>query len=234
MNKELMSNFNQYGKRLFSSARQFADIHGRLAEKILDNQINLANAFVESSEKQLGLAEQTNSAAEFVAGQTELVEELKGKISDATANSVKIAQDANRELKSWFESNVKAADEAVKESKAAAASAAATQFVTAIPASRKVPAAKKPAVKKAEANPAAQPAARKAAAKAKATPAKATPAKSAPAKSAAEKPSAKPVTAEKAAAPAAAKKAPVAKKPKKPAAKAKPAAAKKPATRKQG
>ena len=148
MNKELMSNFNQYGKRLFSSARQFADIHGRLAEKILDNQINLANAFVESSEKQLGLAEQTNSAAEFVAGQTELVEELKGKISDATANSVKIAQDANRELKSWFESNVKAADEAVKASKAVAGSAVANPAV-AMPAARKAPSANKPAASKA-------------------------------------------------------------------------------------
>ena len=148
MNKELISNFNQYGKTLFSSARQFADIHGRLAEKILANQISLANAFVESSEKQLGLAEQTSSPAEFVAEQTELVEELKGKISDATANSVKIAQDANRELKSWFESNVKAADEAVKASKAVAGSAVANPAV-AMPAARKAPSANKPAASKA-------------------------------------------------------------------------------------
>lgn len=175
MQQELISNFNQFGKNVVSSVREFTDINGRLAGKVLESQIGLAKIFVETSAKQVDAAEAINSPVEYVNKQTALVEELSEKISDATKNSVSVAKEANLELKSWFEKGIKAADEAVKDANHSVATAVVSKASPA-PVAKKAPAAKKPAVKaKATAKSSAKP---KVAAKTK------TPAKKAPVKKA--------------------------------------------------
>jgi len=146
MQQELISNFNQFGKNVVSSVREFTDINGRLAGKVLESQIGLAKIFVETSAKQVDAAEAINSPVEYVNKQTALVEELSEKISDATKNSVSVAKEANLELKSWFEKGIKAADEAVKDANHSVATAVVSKASPA-PVAKKAPAAKKPAVK---------------------------------------------------------------------------------------
>jgi len=181
MQQELISNFNQFGKNVVSSVREFTDINGRLAGKVLESQIGLAKIFVETSAKQVDAAEAINSPVEYVNKQTALVEELSEKISDATKNSVSVAKEANLELKSWFEKGIKAADEAVKDANHSVATAVVSKASPA-PVAKKAPAAKKPAVKaKATAKSSAKP---KAPAKPKVAAKTKTPAKKAPVKKA--------------------------------------------------
>lgn len=208
MQQEFISSFNQIGKNMVNSAKEFAEINGRFAGKVLESQIGLAKVLVETGEKQVDVAESIQSPTDYVTKQAALVEELSGKISDATKNSVKIAEQTNLELKSWFEKGIKTADEAVKETKETVAAAVTTSAAT------------KPVAKKAKAPAAAKKSAAKASVKAK--PATKTAAK-APAK---PKAAAKPAAARKAK-PAARKPAAATKKAAPVKAEAKPTAAKK-------
>ena len=119
MQQEFISNFNQYGKTIVNSAKEFAAINSRLATRVLENQIVLANFFVDSSEKQLNLTKGVSSPAEYANRQTALLKELTAKIADTAQTSVKIAQETNTELKAWFENGIKKTDSAVKETKVA-------------------------------------------------------------------------------------------------------------------
>ncbi len=123
MQQEFISNFNQYGKTIVNSAKEFAAINSRLATRVLENQIVLANFFVDSSEKQLNLTKGVSSPAEYANRQAALLaallKELTVKIADTAQTSVKIAQETNTELKAWFENGIKKTDSAVKETKVA-------------------------------------------------------------------------------------------------------------------
>jgi|GEM_PF-631271 hypothetical protein len=195
MTNEYLDSFNGFSKSAIEATKELVEINGRLMSKMLENQISIANTFVESSEKQVSSAGKSSDPKDFVAQQTALFEDYAAKLTQAAQANAKLAQQASEELKTWFEKGVKTADEAVKD---VAKTAAAASPVKA-PVAAKSP-AKKAAPKKAAAPaaaPTAKPSVKKAAPKkvaakpaAKSSPAKAAPkatAKKAPAKKAATK-----------------------------------------------
>ena len=203
MSNEYLDSFNGFGKSAIDATKELVEINSKLLSRMLENQISLANTFVESSEKQVAKAGKNADPKDFIASQTALFEEYSAKLAEAAQANAKLAQDASEELKVWFEKGVKTADEAVKD--AAKSAAAASPIKTA--ATVKAP-AKKAAPKKAAPKTAAP---KKAAAKPKAAPVSAkkpvTPKAPAATKKPAAKPAAKKAPAKTAAKPAA-KKAP--------------------------
>jgi len=145
MQAELISSFSDYSKTAVVSAKELLAINSKLMGKLLDSQINLAALYVESSEKQMGLMESMDNPSEFLSKETSLFEEYSNKFADVAQKSMLIVKESSEEYKSWVESGLKVADEAVKD----AQSAAVAEIKPVKAQATKKPAAKKAAVKKA-------------------------------------------------------------------------------------
>jgi len=177
MQAELISSFSDYSKTAVVSAIELLAINSKLMGKLLNSQISLAALYVESSEKQIGLMESMGNPSEFLSKETSFIEEYSSKFADAAQERMLIVKESSEELKTWVESGLKVADEAVKD-----AQSAAVADIKPV----KAPAAKKPAVKKAAPAKKAAPV-KKAAAPAKAPVAKKSTVRKATAKKAAKK-----------------------------------------------
>lgn len=193
MTNEYLDSFNGLGKSAIEATKELVEINGRLMSKILENQIKLANSFVESSEKQVASVSQNSDPKDFVATQAALLEEYAGKLADAAQSNAQLARQASEEMKSWFEKGVKTADQNLKNA-AKASSATPTKTTSPKPATPKPsttksrtprPAAKKTSSKRATATKTAP------APATKAKPVKKPATKKTPAKTAAKTPSVK-------------------------------------------
>jgi hypothetical protein len=89
-----------------TAARELVEINGRLMEKFLENQINLANMCVEGGEKQLQAAGSVTNPQDFTEKQTALYEEYREKLSAVTDDNIKLVQDAGEEYVAWFKRNL--------------------------------------------------------------------------------------------------------------------------------
>lgn len=188
MTNQYADSFNEFGKSAIEATKELVEINSRLMSKMLENQISVANMFVESSEKQVSSVS-TADPKDFVASQTAFFEEYATKLTEVAQANAKLAQEAGEELKTWFEKGVKTADEVVKDAAKTAATVSPIQPVAKIAPAQKTSAKKaapktapvvKPATAKKTAKASAKPAAKKA-------PAKKAPAKKAPAKKVAAK-----------------------------------------------
>lgn len=89
-----------------SATRELVEINGRLMERYLENQINLANLCVEGSEKQLKVNAAITDPQDFTEKQSGLYEEYREKLSEMTGNNIKLVQDAGEEYVAWFKRNM--------------------------------------------------------------------------------------------------------------------------------
>lgn len=123
MQTEILSSLSAYSKNSVDSVKSLVELNGEFLNKVLESQVNLANLYVEGSEKQLEVATGTTDPKEFISKQTALVEEYSAKLADFAQANTKLAEEASEKLKSWIEEGVKVAEENVKEaaSKASAA-----------------------------------------------------------------------------------------------------------------
>ncbi len=155
MTNEYLDSFNGLGKSAIEATRELVEINGRLMGKILENQIKLANIFVESGEKQISSVSQSKDPKAFVATQTAFLEEYAETLAEAAQANAALAQQASAEMKSWFEKSIKntteevpvkmAADKpAAKKTATPKAAKAKTPAKTAATASRKPTAKKAP------------------------------------------------------------------------------------------
>ena len=106
------------------AARELVAINGRLMERYLENQIGLANLYVEGSEKQLQAVGKMTNPQDYTEQQTALYEEYREKFTTVTGDNIKLAQDAGEEYVAWFKRNLPKA-ETVKPKAAKAGKAAA-------------------------------------------------------------------------------------------------------------
>ena len=125
MQQEFLKSFDDYSKSAISASKELIDINSRVLNKVLETQITLANLAVEGGEKQLDLtAGSSTDPKAYVTKQTALIEELAAKLGEIAQANAKFAQEAQEDLKVWFEKGVATADNAVKEVAESAAKAA--------------------------------------------------------------------------------------------------------------
>jgi len=89
-----------------TAARELVNINGRLMERYLQNQINLANLCVEGGEKQLKVNSLVTNPQDFTEKQSGLYEEYRDKLSEVTAENIKLAQEAGEEYVAWLKRNM--------------------------------------------------------------------------------------------------------------------------------
>ena len=111
---------------VLSTTREFVEINARYMGELLDNQVDLANFYVDSGEKALAAVNGVKDYHDLVMKQREMAEEFAAKVTDITERNLKLAQDTGKELQTLLNRNLKAVKaEAVKPVKAAAQKKAA-------------------------------------------------------------------------------------------------------------
>ena len=93
-----------------SATKELVTINGHLLQRFLQNQINLANLCVEGGEKQLKVNGLVTNPQDFTEKQTGLYDEYREKLSEVTANNIKLAQEAGEEYVAWLKRNMPVAE----------------------------------------------------------------------------------------------------------------------------
>ena len=111
---------------VLSATREFVEINARYMGEFLDNQVDLANFYVDSGEKVLETAAAGKGYNDLVLKQKELAEEFAAKVTDIAERNIKLAQETGKEFQTLLNKNLKAVQQEVaKPVKAAAQKKAA-------------------------------------------------------------------------------------------------------------
>ena len=112
MPEDFMSKLEQFGKQAMAAAKEVVDYNNAFLNQVLEAQVNLANLYVESSEKQLALIEAIKEPQEYITAQSELVQEYAEKIASAAQRNVEISQQAGEQVREWVEQTATSTQEA--------------------------------------------------------------------------------------------------------------------------
>jgi len=112
MQKDFMSSFEQFGKQAMSAAKEVVDHNNTFLNQVLEAQVNMANLYVEGSEKQLELLDAIKEPQEYISAQSDLVQEYAEKIASAAQRNVEISQQAGEQVREWVEKTSSSAQEA--------------------------------------------------------------------------------------------------------------------------
>ena len=66
MQDDFMNKFEQFGKQAMTAAKEVVDYNNSFLNQVLEAQVNLANLYVEGSEKQLALVEAIKEPQEYI------------------------------------------------------------------------------------------------------------------------------------------------------------------------
>lgn len=122
MQDDLIRAFESFGKQAMESAKEVVECNSTFLNQILDAQVSLANLYVESSEKQLGLLESIKDPQEYISLQTQVVQEYAEKIAAAAQRNVEISQQAGEQVKEWVQQTTASSKQAFQSAMDAAKS----------------------------------------------------------------------------------------------------------------
>ena len=114
MQQDILSNMNDFGKSAFEAAKSLGVINGKLVEQAIEQQLSVANLYVEGGMQQVKLVQNSKDVKEYWTKQAALVEEYAGKIMDVAKDQVNLAQKAGEEYKAWLEKGMQQANVAAK------------------------------------------------------------------------------------------------------------------------
>lgn len=112
MQDNFINNFEQFGKQAMAAAKEVVDYNNTFLNQVLEAQVSMANLYVEGSEKQLELLDSIKEPQEYIAAQSELVQEYAEKIAAAAQRNVEISQQAGEQAREWVEQTASSAQEA--------------------------------------------------------------------------------------------------------------------------
>lgn len=114
MQDDLLQTFENFGKQAMKSAKEVVEYNNAFLNQVLESQVNLANLYVEGSEKQMSLLETIKDPQEYVSKQTEIVQEYAEKIAAAAQRNVEISQQASEQVREWVEQTSASSQEALQ------------------------------------------------------------------------------------------------------------------------
>jgi phasin family protein len=119
---EMYDMMNKMSQSAFDNARRLGEIQLKLSEKLMEQQVDLTNAFIESSVKGLELVGKAKGYQELVSGQAELVRDYSQKVLEGYRAGTDVVTEVRESLTKMVDENVA---EASKTMKAATAKKAA-------------------------------------------------------------------------------------------------------------
>ena len=103
LHKEFVEGLSRFNLASLDSAKRLTDINVRMWERLGARQLEVANAYVTGSVKQLELLGSAKSVQDVVAGQVQLAADLNEKVIDHAKETAKILVDTRGELAGWVE-----------------------------------------------------------------------------------------------------------------------------------
>lgn len=100
-------------ENFLSATRELVEINARYMGEVLDNQVDLANFYVESGEKALEAVNDIKDYHDLAMKQKEMVEEFASKLTDITEKNIKLVQDTGKEIQTLFNRNLQAVEKQV-------------------------------------------------------------------------------------------------------------------------
>ena len=100
-------------ENVLSATREFVEFNARYMGEFLDNQVDLANFYVDSGEKVLETATGLKGYNDLVQKQKELAEAFASKVTDVAERNIKLTQETGKEIQALLNKNLKAVKEEV-------------------------------------------------------------------------------------------------------------------------
>jgi len=114
MQLDFVNTVNDFGKSAFDSMRALGEINGKLAEKMLAQQLDVANLCVEGGMAQVKVAQDSKDVKDYLTRQSSLVEEYAGKFLALAKSQASLVREAGSEYQAWLDVGLKQANGAVK------------------------------------------------------------------------------------------------------------------------
>lgn len=105
---------NKMSQSAFDTARRLGEIQLKLSEKLMEQQVDLTNAFIESSVKSLELLGKAKGYQELVSGQAELVRDYSQKVLEGYRSGTDVVTEARESLTKLVDENVAEASKSLK------------------------------------------------------------------------------------------------------------------------
>ena len=115
MQKEFLNNINEFGQTAYDAAMKMGEVNMRAGEKLLEQQLALTSAMLETGTKNLEMMSQAKTPQEVLNGQTKLLQECGQQLLSNCRGTVEILTEARDAASELAEQNVKAANNKVKQ-----------------------------------------------------------------------------------------------------------------------
>jgi phasin family protein len=107
---EMISDFNTAG---YESFRKLSDISLNAWNQVVEAQMSTLNTVMNTSMEQMKLVSEAKDYHEVVRGQMDLSRKLGEDLMSKTREAVELSQKTGEEVRSWYETNLAAANEKI-------------------------------------------------------------------------------------------------------------------------
>lgn len=123
--KEMFELMNRMGESAYETSRRLAEINQAAMEKLMAQQMELVDAWMEAGTKNLELLGKAKGYQEVVSGQADLAREYGQKVLSGCRNGSEVLTEARDSAAKLVDEAVKSAGENVKQATSAATKRAA-------------------------------------------------------------------------------------------------------------
>ena len=115
MQKDIYNTFNDLGQAAYEAAMKMGEVNLRAGEKLLEQQLALTGALLETGTRNLELLSQAKTPQEMLNGQAKLIQDCGQQWLNNCRGTVDILTEARNAAGELVEENVKVANEKVKQ-----------------------------------------------------------------------------------------------------------------------
>jgi hypothetical protein len=121
MQNDIFNYLNEFNAKALDATKRLGEINQRVGQRVLEQQLGLANAWVETGTRSLELLGKAKGYQDLVAGEAELVQAYGKQCLDTYRETLDILNEARDEVSGLVEEGVKNAAEKFNEATAEAA-----------------------------------------------------------------------------------------------------------------
>ena len=113
--QELVDQWSQFSRQALESYRDLGEIQVRIFNRLLQQQLELANAVLEGGLRQLNLLYQPETYRELVEKQTELASDFNEQLATVARRTNDVLVEANNKFTAWADRSIRTVSEQVRE-----------------------------------------------------------------------------------------------------------------------
>ena len=111
MNKEYLEAWKKIAETSLESGKEFSTIGSKTCEQLTEQSIAMMTLLVESSNATLKTLGNAKGYKEIIAAQTDLTEDMSGKLMGITRNTSEILNECKEDYANWMDKGIKSSSE---------------------------------------------------------------------------------------------------------------------------